>query len=139
MIILFTNWIKTSSITRYAVIGFSAFVLDFTLLKIGLGLGLHLLLANGLAVTFAIIYSYFMHRHFTFAHRSSVNGYRIEAKRQFVIFVVVSVCALGLSELLIHTLVVRVGYSESLSKVISSAVLFVWNYSFNRLLTFRSH
>lgn len=121
------------------MIGFSAFVLDFTLLKLGLWLGFYLLLANGFAVTFAIIYSYFMHRHFTFAHRAGANGYKIEARRQFMLFVVVSVCALALSELLIHTLVTRVGYSESISKVISSAVLFIWNYSFNRLLTFRTH
>lgn len=121
------------------MIGFSAFLLDFSLLKLGLWFGFHLLLANGIAVTIAIIYSYFMHRHYTFAHRAGANGYQIEAKWQFIVFVIVSVCALLLSELIVHTLVVKVGYSDSLAKIMSSAILFVWNYSFNRLLTFRAH
>lgn len=133
------SWTKTSSITRYALIGASAFLIDFCLLKLGLQLGLHLLVANGISVITAIVYSFFMHRHFTFAYSAKAQGYSMHTYHQFAIFVSVSIGAFLLSEGLVNYLVVHSGFDPGIAKILSSAVLFVWNYGFNRLLTFRTH
>jgi len=134
----FVRWLKTSSLTRYILIGGSAFVLDFSLLRLGLWLGWHLLIANGLAVTAGLIYSFILHRSFTFAHRAKGSGYQMRGRHQLAIFLSVSLASIALSELIIFLLVHRAGLLPSPAKVVTSALLFVWNYTFNRLLTFRA-
>ncbi len=132
------HWIKTSSATRYILIGGSAFVLDFSLLQLGLAVGLTLLLANGIAVTAGILYSFIMHRTFTFAHKAQGEGYKRSREHQFIIFLIISISALLLSEILIHFFVTQAHFNTSVAKVLTSAILFVWNYTFNRLITFRT-
>ncbi|HSX20817.1 MAG TPA: GtrA family protein [Gammaproteobacteria bacterium] len=129
--------LKQSSMVRYIPIGIASFIIDFTLLNIGLKLHLPLLLANGISVTTSIIFSFFMHRHFTFAHQAKKDGYSMRAHHQFIFFLIASLSALFFSELLIHLFVVTIGLSPSIAKILSSAILFIWNYAFNKVLTFR--
>jgi putative flippase GtrA len=123
---------------RYTIIGGSAFIFDISLLNLGLHFGLSLLVANGIAVVFAIIYSFLLHRSFTFAHRAREKGYLWRGRYQFVSFVTVSLLALLLNESLMLLFVKRYSMHASLAKTITSAILFIWNYSINAALTFRT-
>jgi putative flippase GtrA len=131
------NKYKNSSIVRYVPIGFSAFLIDIILLNVGLSIHMHLLVANGFSAGIAIIYSYFMHKHFTFAHKARSGGYQIGAKEQFVIFVIVSLIGLGLNELLMGVLVGYALLGHNIAKIITSAAVFAWNYLVNYFVTFR--
>jgi putative flippase GtrA len=124
---------------RYSIIGGSAFILDIGLLNLGLYFSLPLLIANGIAVTVAIIYSFLLHRSFTFARRARDNGYLWRGRYQFISFVIVSLLALALNEFLMLLFVERYGMHASIAKTITSALLFIWKYSVNAALTFRAH
>lgn len=128
-----------SSLFRYAIIGATAFVVDIGLLNIGLKFGLHLLAANGFAVAIAIVYSFILHRTITFAHRAKGDGYLMPRRNQFTAFVIVSLIALALNELLLIFFVHKAELPVNGAKIITSAILFVWNYIVNRSYTFRAN
>jgi putative flippase GtrA len=134
----FIKYIKQHAFFRYSLIGGSAFVLDIGLLTLWLHFGLTLLVANGIAVTVAIIYSFLLHRYFTFAHRARETGYLWRGRYQFVSFVIVSLLALGFNELLMVWFVEKQGLHASVAKTLTSAILFIWNYTVNAALTFRT-
>ena len=129
--------LKSSTLVRYLPIGFSAFLLDISLLNLGLALGLHLLIANGIAVSVAIVYSFLLHRRFTFVKRAEVKGYKLHSRNQFLLFTVNSLAMLMLSEASVFWLVNSAHLKPNPAKVITNAILFLWNYGFNRLVTFR--
>lgn len=124
---------------RYIPIGALSFIIDFSLLKLGLYLGLPLLVANGISTTTAIIFSFFSHRYFTFAGYAEADGYNLASHQQFAVFIIVSVTALLLNELLIYFFVKKFSLSPSLAKVLVSAILFFWNFFLNKILTFRTN
>lgn len=135
----YIDWAKSSSVTRYVPIGFAAFLIDIGLLNLGLKIGLALLVANGISVTVAIVFSYLMHRHFTFAVKAKKTGYQIGSHYQFIIFIIISLTALLLNEALMGMMVTKFASGHNLAKIITSAVLFVWNYVMNKLITFRTN
>jgi putative flippase GtrA len=129
--------VTESSLIRYLLIGASAFAVDFGLLNLGLYLHLHLLAANGVAATVAIIYSFILHRSFSFAHLARGAGYQLKQHQQFMRFVVVSVIAVGFNEALMAYFVNHLGLKPNPAKIITSLILLVWNYTANRLVTFQ--
>jgi putative flippase GtrA len=126
-----------SSLIRYALIGASAFALDFGLLNLGLYWHLHLLAANGMAVTVAIIYSFILHRSFSFAHKAREAGYQLSKQQQFIRFLIVSIIALGFNEVLMTIFVNHYALKPNPAKIITSLILLIWNYTANRLVTFQ--
>lgn len=117
---------------KFALVGASNTVLDFgTYLVLTRILGVHFLIANVFAFLFAASWSYFWNRRWTF--RS--NDPRIH--RQYVKFLIVATIGLGLTTIILYTLVEHATLPDIPAKVVSVAAVLIWNFLANRFWTFK--
>jgi len=77
-------------IAKFGIVGAFNFGVDITLANLLYGLGP--LTSKSIAVTVAATSSYFMNRHWSFAHRA-----RSGVRREYVLFIILSAVGLGIS------------------------------------------
>ena len=122
-----------TSLIRFSAVGLAAATLDLTLFAIFHGLfDVRPWLANTASYSFTTVFSFVLHRHWTFATRKPQAG----VSHQFPRFAGVNTGGLVLSTLIVHY------GSASLTpigaKVVSLPVALAWNYTFSRLMVFVS-
>jgi len=118
--------------TRFALAGFSATVANFVLLTLlHEGVGWDAVAANVPAYGAGIVVSYGLNRAWTFRHTIRRN-----VLRQGLQFCAVSLCGLALQTLLFAT-ALQAGLEYFPAFVLSTALVFFWNFPVNRTLTFR--
>jgi putative flippase GtrA len=117
---------------KYGIASAVAFVVDFTTLVILTEiLGLHYL--TGAAVGFAagIAVAYVLSIRWVFARRSTPN-----AARESALFLFIGIAGLGLNLLLMWTTTDMFGLHYQLSKLLSTGVVFLFNFGLRKLLLF---
>jgi putative flippase GtrA len=118
---------------RYFVSGGVAFVVDATLLYfLTEWVGLFYLVSTVLSYAVGLIITYLFSIKWVFDHRSVDNR-----KVEFGVFVVIGVAGLGLTSLCMWFFTAVVGVHYLVSKVVTTIIVFVWNFIAKKLLLFR--
>ena len=79
-------------IAKFGIVGIFNFGLDIAIFNVLLSSGVGPLTSKTIAVTIAATSSYFMNRHWSFAHRA-----RSGIRREYVLFIVLSAVGLGIA------------------------------------------
>ncbi len=109
---------------RYTFVGGFAFIVDFSLLFILTELmGIHYLISAAIALTAGLIINYFLSILWVFDKRKMVNK-----SVEFTLFAVIGIVGLGLNELFIWVFTEFAGLYYLLSKIISTAIVYLWNF-----------
>jgi len=115
--------------TRYLVVGFSSFAIEYLLFLIPfLALGLHVVLSNVIAISGSSLFNFIMSRSWTFKSTSSLP-------RSIVLYLILFSWNQFFSSWAILMLV-DVGLSALIAKVITMAIIVCWNFLLYRKVVF---
>ncbi len=137
--LLKTRFQKHAEKYRFAVVGGANTVLDFGLLFVLTGLGLHKIPANYISTGAALVFSFFVNKSFTF----KAKGGRV--RKQFGLFLVVTLFGLWVLQPLIiigvDGLFSSTGWSDQVilfvAKIIATVASLIWNYALYSRVVFR--
>lgn len=121
---------------KFVVVGFTNTFWDYALYVVltrgWLGFELHFLYAQFLAFVGSVINSYVLNRRWTF--RNTDRRYRIQLGKFFL----VNCVTVALYEILLYIFIDRLGVYDLLAKAIVIVPVTLWNFSANKLWTFRA-
>lgn len=124
------RWVGVT-LFRYLIVGMSSLILDVCLfLFFHQVLRIPLILANCLSLSVVILYAFHLQRRFTF----QVEGKTIQ---RFGFFVVQIGVAALLNNLLLYLFAKVLGWHPAIAKLVDTAIVFFWNYTFSRIVVFR--
>ena len=134
--------LRTSELVRFvkfATVGASGMVLDLSILNILHGLlGLHLLVANSISFSTAVVSNFTWNRLWTFPETRDRPVHR-----QLAQFATVSIIGLGINNLILWQVYqmlrphLSAPWNYNAAKVFAIGVVLFWNFGANRLWTFR--
>jgi len=117
---------------RYTIVGGTAFCFDFTALHMLTAYaGLHYLVSAAFAFVLGLLVNYVLSVRWVFANRSLKNRYA-----EFIVFALVGLVGLGLNELIMWGVTEYGGVHYLGSKVISTVVVYLFNFSIRKVLLF---
>lgn len=117
---------------KFCVVGFSGMCLDFGitwLLKEKAKVNKYL--ANSTGFILAATSNYFFNRIWTF------HSHNQQVITEYFSFITISLLGLGLSNLIIYLLTEKLKLNFYLSKLFAIAVVTIWNFVMNYLVTFK--
>ncbi len=117
---------------RYLVVGGFAFGVDFgTLWLLTAGAGVHYLLSAAMAFLLGLAVNYTLSVIWVFPrHRIQ------DRRREFLVFAAIGVLGLGLNELGLWLLTGRLGLDYRVAKLLTTGVVFAWNFIARKILLF---
>jgi len=120
---------------RNPLAGQAAFFIDYVMLFVLTELGLHYLVSAGIAFIAGSTANYFLCKKIVF------NAYvpRYGNMSEYAFFVIIGVIGLGLTELLMWLFTGIIGTHYMLSKIVSAAVVSLWNFFGRRFLLFNDY
>jgi putative flippase GtrA len=123
---------------KYIIVGLANTAIDFGILFLLVHFGVDKIIANYISTSIALIFSFFVNRSFTFKSTSD------NKKKQFLLFIVVTLFGLWVLQPIVITLVSHIIsslFSSALvlfiAKVIATGVSLVWNYIFYSRIVFK--
>lgn len=118
-----------SQFIMFAGVGGIAFLIDYSLLIVFTELfGFHFLLWPSLAFTASVIFNYLASMRFVFTHRTDISR-----RREFIIFMVLSVIGLLLNNLGMFLGVNICGIDYRITKILATAFVTVFNFITRKL------
>ncbi|MBP3820397.1 GtrA family protein [bacterium] len=123
---------------RYVLVGGSAFVIDLAVMYIFnefIFNGKFLHLSVFIGYTVGLIYNFLLSCKYVFE-----NGFeKIKNKeiQSFIIFTIIGIIGLFLTELLMHIFVIILGFYYVFSKIITGAIVMFWNYYARKVIIFK--
>lgn len=120
---------------RYLISGGTAFLVDAGLLALlteAFGKE-KLLIWTGIAFSVGLLITYLFSILWVFDNRSLKSR-----TAEVLIFVLIGVCGLGLTELLMWLFAGKAGIHYMISKVITTVIVFVWNFAAKKMILFRN-
>lgn len=111
-------------IMKFGIVGVIAFVIDYGLMVLLTELcGVDYLLSATISFTVSVVFNYMASMRYVFTHKEGMSR-----RREFVIFIVLSVIGLGLNDLFmwLGTGVLHVDYR--ITKLVATAIVMVWNF-----------
>ena len=113
-----------AQIMKFGVVGVIATVIDFGIMNLlHYGLGLNILIANTSGFIVSLIFNYLASMKYVFAHKEGMSR-----RREFIIFVVLSVIGLGLNDGIVLTLNAGLGLEANIAKICATALVMVYNF-----------
>ncbi|MBT4162526.1 MAG: GtrA family protein [Gammaproteobacteria bacterium] len=122
-----------SEFFRYGISGVIAFIFDFTVLVTGTEiLGLHYLVSNIGGYAVGLLVSYTINVRWVFVHRR----YAEKQTHEFVYFTSIVIVGLAISEFVLYAATETVGLHYTLSKVVATVFIFLFNFVVKKWLLF---
>ena len=124
--------ILISKFLKFCIVGFSGMVIDFGttwLLKERVRINKYV--ANSTGFILAATSNYYLNRIWTF------QDHNPDIATQYISFILISLFGLGINNLIIYILNDRFKYNFYLSKLSAIALVTIWNFLMNFLITFR--
>lgn len=119
---------------RYAVVGGVAFMVDYgSLWLLTEFVGLHHLVSAAIAFVLGLTCNYLISTAWVFGESKLASRWV-----EFTAFAFIGIVGLGLNELIIYLCTDICGLHYMLSKIISTALVFFWNFFARRFLLFKS-
>lgn len=119
-------------IMKFGVVGALAFLIDYGILMLlSQVLGMDPVIAAGISFCISVAFNYVASMRFVFTHKESMSK-----RREFAIFIVLSVIGLGINEacMLAGTAALGSGaLAVTATKVVATAVVMVWNFVSRKL------
>ena len=114
---------------KFGVVGVIATVIDFGVMNIlYYGLGLDILIANTSGFAISLIFNYLASMKYVFAHKEGMSR-----RREFAIFVVLSVIGLVLNDGIVLALKSGLGLEANLAKICATALVMVYNFVMRKI------
>jgi putative flippase GtrA len=113
-----------TQIYRFVIVGGSAFLIDYGLLLLLIRFfKLHYLLAGTISFGIAVIFNYLMSIFWVFK-----PSLRDERYKELTAFLILSTIGLGINQMAMFTMVDGIGFTISLSKVLATLIVMVFNF-----------
>lgn len=109
---------------KFGVVGAVAFVIDYGLLALLTEVfGVNYLASATISFTASVVFNYVASMRYVFTHKEGMSR-----RREFVIFVVLSVVGLGINNACMWAGVELFGIHYLLTKIVATAIVMVWNF-----------
>lgn len=119
-----------AQIAKFGIVGVIATVMDFGVMNL-LHYGLHLdiLFANTAGFVVSLMFNYAASMKFVFEHRDGMSK-----RREFAIFVTLSVIGLLLNDGIVLSLNKGIGLEANMAKIAATALVMVYNFVSRKIL-----
>ncbi len=115
---------------RYIFVGGVAAIVNIGMLYVFTeALNIHYLISNILAFTLGLIVNYILSKKLVFQEKTNFNK-----GKEFLIYAIIGVLGLGLDTLIISLLTTKLKLYYMLSKIISTMLVFIWNFVARKVL-----
>ena len=122
---IFLQILGKNEFNKYLVSGTIAFLVDYSVLLIATEwFGIHYLVSNVCGYTTGLLVAYRLNIRWVFRYRK----YGHTTKKEFLIFVVIVIVGLVISEAVIFLLVERVAVPYQYAKIVSVGMIFIFNF-----------
>lgn len=109
---------------KFGIVGVIAFVIDYgVMIFLTEVFGVPYLISTTISFVVSVIFNYFASMLFVFKRKDDMSR-----RREFIIFIVLSVCGLGINDLLMWLMVDSLYIDYRLSKIVVTVVVAVWNF-----------
>ena len=109
---------------KFGIVGVIAFVIDYgVMIFLTEVFGVPYLISTTISFVVSVIFNYFASMRFVFQRKDDMSR-----RREFIIFIVLSVCGLGINDLLMWLMVDSLYIDYRLSKIVVTVVVAVWNF-----------
>lgn len=109
---------------KFGIVGVIAFVIDYgVMIFLTEVFDVPYLISTTISFVVSVIFNYFASMRFVFKRKDDMSR-----RREFIIFIVLSVCGLGINDLLMWLMVDSLYIDYRLSKIVVTVVVAVWNF-----------
>lgn len=131
---LFDRSTLLGQLFRYGIVGGIAFVVDYgTLWLLTEVCHVHYLVSAGIAFVLGLVCNYLLSTRFVFGES------RLQSRwAEFTAFLIIGVVGLVLNEIILYVCQDLIGIHYMLGKIISTVIVFFWNFLARRFLLFKS-
>ena len=117
-------------ILKFGVVGFLAFLVDYSVLFILTEfVGVHYLVSGAISFSASVVFNYILSIIWVFEVKEDQNKIY-----QFIIFVILSVIGLLINQLIIWLLVEKLAIYYMIAKIVATAVVMVYNFVTRKLI-----
>lgn len=113
-----------AQIMKFGVVGVIAFAIDYGLLALLTeAFGVNYLVSATVSFTVSVVFNYVASMRYVFRHKEGMSR-----RREFIIFVVLSVIGLALNDGIVLALNAGLGLEANIAKICATALVMVYNF-----------
>lgn len=113
-----------TQLMKFGIVGVIAFIIDYGLMVLLTeAFGVDYLVSATISFAVSVTFNYFASMRYVFRHKEGMSK-----RREFVIFVVLSVIGLGINDLIMWLGTGLWGISYLITKLVATFLVMVWNF-----------